>query len=86
MIKKAKGKSPGYDFSSDLKGIKEAVTEAAQHAKGKANDLISDSVAEAKGRSTDLKDHVESYVGEQPFKSIGIALLCGIFLGIIMRK
>lgn len=83
---KSRHKSSEYDLYEDVEKIKEALREATLDVKGKASEILSDSVDEMIDQTTNVKDHVVNYTAEQPFKSLGIALLAGIAIGYLIRK
>jgi ElaB/YqjD/DUF883 family membrane-anchored ribosome-binding protein len=75
-----------YDFYADIDHIREAVYDATRNARGKASKILAKSIENAKHKSKDLKGNVEDYVEKKPLQSVGIALLAGMFLGLILRK
>lgn len=75
-----------YDLSGDLKRIKNLLAETTYDAKGKASDLLFQSIADVKNKSTEVQDNVSTYVVTKPIKSIGIAVLAGMLIGFLIRK
>lgn len=70
----------------DLEKIKEAIFNATRDARHKASDMMSESLENAKLKSSVLQNNVREYVNEKPLKSLGIAVLTGIVLGYLLRK
>lgn len=75
-----------FDIYGDLSKIKEALANTAVHVKDRASGRIQDSFENVKDKSVNLKDTVEDYVNDQPIKSLGIAMLSGLFLGYLLRN
>ena len=82
---KNSSKKHSADLSDDLAKIRDAFAETAIDVKNKASNAFSQSVEDMKDKSTDLKDNVEAFVAEKPFKSLFLAMLSGAFLGALMR-
>lgn len=75
-----------YDLYGDVEKIKAALLDTTNDVKGKAGELLSDSVKNIKEQSSALSDNVSNYTAKKPFKSLGIALLAGIAIGYFLRK
>ena len=75
-----------YDLYKDVENIKAALFEASEDVKGKAGEILSDSVEDIKDRSTKIKNNVANYTSEKPFNSLGIAFLFGVVLGFFLNK
>lgn len=75
-----------YDLSADLERIKSALMDASSDVKGKATEILNESVENVKQKSEDLQGTVADYVAEKPFKSLGIAILSGIIIGYLLHK
>lgn len=78
--------STDYDLHGDVAKIKEAIAKAAEDFKGRSGEIFSESVDGIKEQSTFVKDSVANYTAEKPFKSLGIAALAGLALGILIRR
>lgn len=79
--------SHDYDLSGDMAKIREAFAETAKDVKGKATEVFSQSMEDVKDKSADLKENMETYVAEKPFKSLLLAMLSGAFIGgALMRR
>ena len=74
-----------YDFYGDVAKIKSALANATYDLKGKAGEMISQSVDTVKEQSTQVKDNVAGYTTKNPFKTIGIALATGMVVGYFLR-
>lgn len=74
------------DLHDDLNKIKDALTEAREHVKDKAGQMINKSYDKIKDTSLDIKDNAAYYIAKKPFKTIGIALLSGMAIGFLLRK
>lgn len=75
-----------YDLYDDVEKIKAALRIATHDVKSKAAEILSDSVDGLQERTTAVKEKVEDYTAEKPFKSLGIALVAGIIIGFLVRK
>lgn len=75
-----------FDLYDDVEKIKDALLNATYDIKGKAAELFTQSLDQAKEQSDKLKDNVVEYTSDKPFKSLGIALLSGIAIGYFLRK
>lgn len=75
-----------YDLQEDLNNIKAALAEATYDVRGRAGEMLSDSVANMRERSADIKENVEDYVANKPYKALGIAMAAGLIMGFLMRK
>ena len=75
-----------YDIYDDLAKIKDAVAGATFGMKNRAGEVLSQSLDDVKEKSAAMQENVSSYVSEKPLKSIGVALLAGIFLGYFIHK
>lgn len=75
-----------YDLNEDLEKIRAALSDTSYDLKGKANDLFDRSKESIKKTSAELENNIGNYIAEKPFKSLGIALLSGIVLGLLLRK
>ena len=75
-----------YDLHGDVAKIKQAISKAAEDFKGRTGEILSESVDGIKEQSTFVKDSVANYTSERPFKSLGIAVLVGLTLGILIRR
>jgi ElaB/YqjD/DUF883 family membrane-anchored ribosome-binding protein len=74
-----------YDLYDDIAKIRSAFADASYDLKGKAGEILSQSVDTVKEQSAQMKDNVVDYTAENPFKSLGIALATGIALGYFLR-
>ena len=75
-----------YDLSADLERIKAALADASYDVKGRANEILNESMDNMKQTSTDLQNNVTDYIAEKPLKSMGLAILSGIVIGYLLRK
>lgn len=75
-----------HNLQKDFAKIKAALSDTTYDVKDRASQMISDSYADIRDRSLDMQDNVANYVGEKPFKSLGLAVLSGIILGFLIRK
>lgn len=74
-----------YDLNDDLEKIKAILAETAFDVKGRAGEVISQSIENAKEKTLSLKDNLEDYTTERPLKSLGISFLVGAFLGYLIK-
>ncbi|HSW93496.1 MAG TPA: hypothetical protein VLJ15_03980 [Gammaproteobacteria bacterium] len=84
----AKKRSHRYhdDIYGDLAKIKDAFADASYGVKNRAGEVLSQSFDDVREKSAAIQENVSSYVSEKPLKSIGVALLAGVFLGYFMHK
>ncbi len=75
-----------HDLYDDVEKIKASLLEATQDMKDKAAEVLTDSYEGMKKQTTGVKDNVANYTAGKPFKSLGIALLIGIAVGLWLRK
>lgn len=76
-----------FDFHDDIAKLKEILSDTALHVKDRAAGAINDSVENVKERSVEWQGNVTNYIAERPVKTLGIAMLSGMFLGyMILRK
>jgi ElaB/YqjD/DUF883 family membrane-anchored ribosome-binding protein len=75
-----------YDLQSDIDKIKAALADAAQDVKGRAGEMLQQSIEDVKERSTILGEDIGDYVAEKPLQSLGIAVLAGAVLGFLIRR
>ena len=75
-----------YDLYGDIAKIKALLAETTSDAKGRAAELIQQSLENARDRSDALQDQVNGYVSEKPIKSITLAMLAGLVIGYIIKK
>ncbi len=88
------------DLYADLQKIKEkasetrdAISQAASDAKGRAHDILEQSLSDmkekfagVKEKSADFQENIVTYVQENPVKTIGFAVLAGVLLSQLLRK
>jgi ElaB/YqjD/DUF883 family membrane-anchored ribosome-binding protein len=79
-------KNHSHDLYDDVAKIKKALMEATEGVKYKAGEALTESVDSIREKACDVKDCVEDYAENQPFKSLGIAMLAGVFIGYMMKK
>lgn len=75
-----------YDIYDDLAKIKDAFADATFGMKNRAGEVLSQSLDEVKEKSAAVQENVSSYVSDKPLKSIGVALLAGVFIGYLIHK
>lgn len=85
MYAKHKHKSE-YNLQDDLENLKRAIFDASNDVKGRTGEIMSESIQALKDKSNETRDSIGEYVQNKPFKSLGIALVAGLFLGLYMRK
>ena len=75
-----------FDLYGDMVKIKDAFSDTARDAKGKAAEVLSQSFDNVKEKTADIQGKMSDYVTESPIKSLSIALLSGCLLGAIMMR
>ena len=83
----SKKRTHDFDLSGDLAKIRDALSDTAKDVRGKASEVLSQSVENVKDRSADIKENMETYVAEKPFKALLLAVLSGALIGgALMRR
>jgi ElaB/YqjD/DUF883 family membrane-anchored ribosome-binding protein len=82
-----------HDIQHDFQRVKEkaretreALSQTAYDVRGRAQDLLSQSLKDAKVKTTDLQENVVTYVKSNPVKSIGFAVISGLIVALLLRK
>lgn len=75
-----------YNISNDVEKIKAALFDTSHDLKGKAGEILTDSVNNVKHRSSQMRNGVVGYTKEKPFKALGFAVLAGIAIGWLIKK
>ena len=78
--------SNNHDLYRDIANIKAALAEATDDLKGKAGQILTNSMDDIKEQSSAVKENIVDYTAEKPFKTLGIALLVGLAIGYFIRK
>ena len=78
--------SSDFDLYGDMVKIRDAFSDTARDARGKAAEVLTQSYNDVKAKTADIQGYMSEYVAEKPIKSIGIALLSGALLGAIMMR
>lgn len=79
-------KNKNHIIKRDLKRLKDDLAMTAKDMRGQAKDAFTDTLESAREKSADLQVSVANYVGEKPFKALGIAMLSGYVLAVAMRR
>lgn len=72
-------RSKRNNFYTDLKKLKHAFKNTALDAKNEALDILRDN-------STLVRDNINEYTSENPFKTFSIALLTGVAVGYFLHR
>jgi ElaB/YqjD/DUF883 family membrane-anchored ribosome-binding protein len=83
---KKHAKYSDFDLYGDIVRIRDAFSDTATHARGKAAAALSESFDNVKEKTSDLQGVMTDYITEKPIKSLGIALLSGYLLGALMMR
>lgn len=75
-----------YDLRGDLLRIKEAIADTGRDVKGRAGEVISQSLNDFTKKSNTVKKNVTGYVTGRPLKSLGVAVLVGMAMGYFINK
>lgn len=76
-----------YDLTGDMEKIRDAFADTAKDMRGKASEVFTQSIEDVRDKSVDIKDNMEAYITEKPFKSLILAMLSGMCLGgALMRR
>ncbi len=75
-----------YDLYADLVRIRDAFTDTARNVKGRTGLAFTQQFENVKDKTTELQDNMANYAREKPFKTLGLALLSGVFLGFWLRR
>jgi ElaB/YqjD/DUF883 family membrane-anchored ribosome-binding protein len=69
-----------------MRETREALSQTAYDMGGRAEELLIQSLKEAKDKSSDIQDNVVTYVKANPVKSMGYAFLCGVIFSKLLHK
>ncbi len=69
------------DLQESLLNVKSAIGEATGDVKGRAIDMISELLVDLQTKTSDYQDELEDRISAKPLKSVGIAVLLGLFIG-----
>lgn len=75
-----------FDLYDDLEKIKKALIDATSDVKGKAGEVLTQSLEDVKERSAAAQENFSNIVADKPFKSLGIAMLAGVIIGYILNR
>ena len=75
-----------FDLYGDMLKIRDAFSDTARDARGKAAEVLTQSYNDVKAKTADIQGLMSDYVTEKPIKSLGIALLSGALLGAVMMR
>lgn len=75
-----------HHLSTHYKHLKNALKDSSSDVRDRIQEVLSDSLYDAKIKSKKAKRHISEYVSDQPFKSLGIAVITGLLLGYFFRK
>lgn len=73
-------------LNGDIAKIRHALADAKKGVRLTANKLMTRELSELRGKKELIQDGIEEYVLDKPLKSIGIAILTGVAIGLFMRK
>ena len=79
-------KAPNKILYRDVEMIKRALAKANSDVKGRARDILSHTIDDAVGTGVYAQERVTNFTATKPFTSLGIALLTGLFLGVVITK
>lgn len=84
---KARGRhsNSDYDIYGDIENIKAALSAASRDVKGKASEVIAQSLENIREKSSVAQENVADYVSEKPLKAVGISLFAGLILGYLLN-
>jgi ElaB/YqjD/DUF883 family membrane-anchored ribosome-binding protein len=75
-----------FDLHDDLAKIKAALSDATFDVKGRASEMLHQSIENAKNRSAEAQDTISTFVTEKPLKSLGFAMLTGLVIGYLLHR
>ena len=78
--------SSEFDLYDDVEKIKSALKDASRDVKGKAAEMLAESLLTAEQKSALLKANLSDYVEEKPLQALGLAALVGLILGFLISK
>lgn len=85
-MNKLRTKHHNFDLHGDFEKIKSIFAETAYDAKGKAGQVLTQSIDDVKDKSAEVRDTVADYAAEKPFKSLAIAGVVGFLIGVWWRR
>lgn len=74
------------NIASDIEKIKAALFTTAKDMRFKASDLLSNSAENFRDKSSEIQEGVSDYVASRPFKTMALAMMTGLFLGMVMHR
>lgn len=74
------------DLFDDLEQIRESLATITDDVKTKAAEMLARSLGKAKDKSAHMKEEVDEYVSDRPYKAMGIAVLAGLVIGYLLHK
>lgn len=79
-------RSNQYDLFNDLEKLKAVIAETTGDAKGKAQEVILQSLDNIQKKYASFQRNATAYVEENPFKAVAASLVTGIIIGLLLRK
>lgn len=84
--KRHNSRNSEIDIYDDIEKIKAALMHTSVDLRGKAGEIINESLDSVKEKSELLQENLAQYTSERPIKSLGIALIAGVALGFLLRR
>ena len=79
MLKTAKKLQSRYNLAADLARIKNAFANTAWDIKGVASEIVDQSIE-------NTREKVSNFTTTKPLRTLGVAVLAGILIGVLVRK
>ena len=84
MYKHSKKRGP-HDIKHNLNKVKDALAVTAYDVGTQAKDSLEVAKDRIIDKTNDLQVSVAGYIGDKPFKAMGLAMLSGLILGFAMH-
>lgn len=75
-----------YNITNDVEKLKAALFDTTHDIRGRAGEMLIDSVSSVKDHTIAVKDNLADYTARKPFKALGIALTAGVVLGLLIKR
>lgn len=83
---KHNGRKSSHHIYQNLEDIKNDLSRLSESIKNETSNFVSDSIAQTKSKSVEMKNNFSERVSQEPMKSVGIALLTGAIIGYFVHR
>ncbi|EKD54057.1 MAG: hypothetical protein ACD_60C00126G0003 [uncultured bacterium] len=75
-----------FDVYGDLAKIKTMLKKTTLDARGRAGEILANSIEDVREKGILAQKNVTHYIAEKPLKSVGFAVLTGVILGYFLHR